>query len=565
MVTYLLWWGMGGAVGIVAGLCVLRARGMLRASTVAAYLPATFGFLYGAQLQFRLGHLSVWQAIAIPPAAPFTPGYHVPLGLVLGFMFAALACLVLRVPVLEMGDALAVTGAAMMPIGRIGCLLSGCCAGVVCGPWFRPLCLTFPPGTEAYLSQVQTGLITSAAPVSLPAHPLQLYFGAAGLAVLTVLLWLMRRPSSWRPLPRKRPATLSSGRCTASRARSLRRAARPSAGRSTPPVDGRPPIPDATRSSRCGRRDRSPSTRRVARLPTRRVGAPAPEAGLCLDGDRIVLDGRDDQGWHAAELDVGTFAMPVVRVYGRDVQLRGLVLRGTQSTDQTAQADTIDFMRTAQRSTLVDAAVFGPSAGDSVGACGGGGTDADANVIADSEIRGARDKGIKAISGAVQAVTGSCVADNRNGGIQATLDGRIIARENVVQHNVPNSAQNGISANDNLDVASSVTTRGNIVRFAGGRGLTVVDNAVGDFHDDYVARNQNAGAKVETTRPDAAPQAAFSGVALVCNKTFVSGTCSNPVGTTVSTLATATSGRAVKRHSPPASVSRWPSGRTPRR
>jgi prolipoprotein diacylglyceryltransferase len=193
MLTYLLWWGMGGAVGIVAGLCVLRARGMLRAATVAAYLPATFGFLYGAKLQFRLGHLAVWQAIAIPPAALFTPGYHVPLGLVLGFLFAALACLVLRTPVLQMGDALAVTGAAMMPIGRIGCLVSGCCAGVVCGPWFRALCFTFPPGTEAYLSQVEASLITSAAPASLPAHPLQLYFGAAALAVLAVLLWLLRR------------------------------------------------------------------------------------------------------------------------------------------------------------------------------------------------------------------------------------------------------------------------------------------------------------------------------------------------------------------------------------
>jgi phosphatidylglycerol:prolipoprotein diacylglycerol transferase len=121
------------------------------------------------------------------------PGYHVPLGLVVGFLGATIACVVLRAPVLEMGDALAVTGAAMMPIGRIGCLLSGCCAGVVCGPWFRPLCLTFPPGTEAYLSQVEAGLITSAAPISLPAHPLQLYFGAAGLVVLALVLWLLRR------------------------------------------------------------------------------------------------------------------------------------------------------------------------------------------------------------------------------------------------------------------------------------------------------------------------------------------------------------------------------------
>jgi hypothetical protein len=45
MITYLLWWSLGGVVGIIAGLSVLRARGMLRSATVAAYLPAMVGFL----------------------------------------------------------------------------------------------------------------------------------------------------------------------------------------------------------------------------------------------------------------------------------------------------------------------------------------------------------------------------------------------------------------------------------------------------------------------------------------------------------------------------------------
>lgn len=265
----------------------------------------------------------------------------------------------------------------------------------------------------------------------------------------------------------------------------------------------------------------------------------SPKAGLCLNGDRIVIDGRDEErGQRGAELNVGTLKHPVVRVYGRDAELRGLVLRGTHSADpvQDPQADTVDFMSTSRRSAVVDSTVLGPSHGDAVGAqCGAGGSDADANLVVDSTVRAAQDKGVKVATGAVQLVSGSCIADNENGGIQATDGGRAIARENVVQHNVPDEAENGIFANENdVDAAfgrSSVTTRGNIVRFSGNRGLSVVADATGDFRDDYVARNQYAGARVESTQPGVRPEATFRGVAFVCNKVErLSGSCSSPAG-----------------------------------
>jgi hypothetical protein len=256
----------------------------------------------------------------------------------------------------------------------------------------------------------------------------------------------------------------------------------------------------------------------------------APNAGLCVDGDRIVLDGRDDLGRVGAELGVGAQLLPVVRIYGADVELRGLALVGMQD-NTTAQADTVSFMSSARRSAVIDSVVRGPSRGDGVGSCGGG-SDGDANLVVDSVVRGAQDKGVKVIGGGVQVVSGSCIADNANGGIQATLGGRAIARQNVVQHNVPSGAENGISANDSGGAPSSVATRGNIVRFSGERGLSVVGNGMGEFRDDYVARNQYAGARVETTRPDIAAQASFSGTAFVCNKVaFVSASCTDPDGT----------------------------------
>jgi hypothetical protein len=277
----------------------------------------------------------------------------------------------------------------------------------------------------------------------------------------------------------------------------------------------------------------------------------SPKAGLCLHGDptasggpilpadRIVIDGRGTDGVRAAELKAAG-ADPLVRVYGSDVELRGLVLTGS-TTASSAQADTVDFQSTAERSALVDCLVRGPSKGDAVGAqckAGGGALPdasslANANLVVDSEIRDAKDKGVKVSDGAWQIVASSCVHDNKNGGIQATLGGNAVARENVVQHNVPNQAENGIFANGTTDLGntgrSSVTTRGNIVRFSGNRGLSVIDNAQGDFHDDYVARNQYAGARVEASLVGAAPAASFSGVATVCNQmnTVLSGSCDN--------------------------------------
>ena len=263
------------------------------------------------------------------------------------------------------------------------------------------------------------------------------------------------------------------------------------------------------------------------------TGLNPPKAGLCLQGDRLVLDGRGEDGRRAAELAAGVMD-PVLRIYGADVEVRGLVLAGSR-TATSNQADTVDFMHTARRSALVGCLVRGPSVGDGVGAqCSSGGSLADANLVIDSEIREAKDKGVKVSDGAWQVVSGSCVRDNRNGGIQATLGGHVVARENVVQHNVPESAEHGIFASGSQASSagrSSVATRGNIVRFAGSRGLSVVDDASGDFRDDYVARNQFAGLRVETAKAGVSPSATVSGVATVCNQvSLVSGSCSSPAG-----------------------------------
>src|SRR5207245_8675358 len=91
---------------------------------------------------------------------------------------------------------------------------------------------------------------------------------------------------------------------------------------------------------------------------------------------------------------------------------------------------------------------------------------------------------------------------------------------NVVQHNVAGAAQSGLTVKGATD-RSTLVTEGNVVRFSGGRGLSVSDNAEATFQDDYVADNQFAGSRVETTASgpaDAMPAARFHGLALVCNR-----------------------------------------------
>jgi len=254
-------------------------------------------------------------------------------------------------------------------------------------------------------------------------------------------------------------------------------------------------------------------------------------AGLCVGGDRLVIDGLDhDARPGGVILSVDTCQIRTMRAYGSDDVFRGLVFRGSQKTDpdQGFDADTVALSGSrARRNRLEQSIVYGPTAGDGVAVDDGAGQPDDgtgANVIVDSEISGARDKGVK-IDDGVAVIARSCVHDNRNGGIQVTdaqhvlLAGHATATENVVQHNVPGDAQNGLSVVGERE-RSSLETEGNIVRFSGARGLSTTDNATATFRDDYVADSQIRGSTVDATAdgPGASPAASFRGVAMVCNR-----------------------------------------------
>src|SRR5262245_28537578 len=268
------------------------------------------------------------------------------------------------------------------------------------------------------------------------------------------------------------------------------------------------------------------------------------KAAYCLTGSRITVDALDDLGERGGIVLVnGTCERYLLRIYGSDNVLRGLELRGIEVLDpnnpSSAVVDTLAIVGSdSQRNRIEQCIVRGglggaPGRGDalSVGDDAGspGGTDHDA-VIVDSEITGAQDKGIKVVGGGHATVQTSCVHDNMNGGIQATEGGNVTAIRNVVQLNRLASAQNGllVGVPDEIGAANTMTTDGNVVRFSGARGISVVNAGSGVFTSDVVVENQQSGIKIETTIPGPTPTAMLRGVGLACNHKRVLGTCFPP-------------------------------------
>lgn len=193
MGLYLLLWTLGCTLGFLAGTAVLYRRGVLGLRTLVALGVAWGGLLLGAKWHYRLEYLPPLEALWLGPRDVLDPGFRLPLGLFTGAVLAGLYCWASGAPWREVGDALAVAASVLIPIGRIGCMINHCCMGTVCGTWWQPFCLRLPMGTETYLGQLETGLISIGTPLSLPVHPLPVYFALASLATLGVLLWLLRR------------------------------------------------------------------------------------------------------------------------------------------------------------------------------------------------------------------------------------------------------------------------------------------------------------------------------------------------------------------------------------
>ena len=176
MVAYLSWWIGGAFAGFACGLLVLRRRDALSSRVLAVLAVAMVAMISGAKLQYRLRFFSFADALVFSPSELVAPGFHIPLGSALGFAAAMGMAALLAVPMLDLADALATWAMVMMPIGRVGCLVAGCCKGAVGPTWMEAVCVREAPYEGAAL-----------------VHSLPVYFALLALALLALDLRLMRR------------------------------------------------------------------------------------------------------------------------------------------------------------------------------------------------------------------------------------------------------------------------------------------------------------------------------------------------------------------------------------
>lgn len=96
-----------------------------------------------------------------------------------------------RFPFWRAADLASIAVGLGLGVGRIGCLLAGCCFGCVS---HSSLAVRFPSHSPASEAQFRDGLLGSPLDLSLPVQPTQLYEAAGAIAItLVLILWLHAR------------------------------------------------------------------------------------------------------------------------------------------------------------------------------------------------------------------------------------------------------------------------------------------------------------------------------------------------------------------------------------
>lgn len=166
-------YGVLVALAFLLGFALIAYRAKQAGDKVDDYLEAIIWFIVsgigGARLFYFIWFPQVF--LADPIGATFSQGGLVWYGGVIGALLAALVFTRLkRIHLAHFGDIIAPAAAFGLAIGRVGCLLAGCCYGAVCDlPW----AIHYPLAHETH---------------GLPVHPAPLYETALMLMVTGLLL-----------------------------------------------------------------------------------------------------------------------------------------------------------------------------------------------------------------------------------------------------------------------------------------------------------------------------------------------------------------------------------------
>lgn len=237
-----------------------------------------------------------------------------------------------------------------------------------------------------------------------------------------------------------------------------------------------------------------------------------------LAADDVTIDGTDELGDVGNRvIDAQGLPFGALSITGARNHIIGLGLRNAGGTNR----DIIQINGATATGNVIERCVIANSAGGdgvSVDDHAGSAFDATANVVRECEIRGAGDKAVKVTTGAHARVERSWVHDNVNGGVQSTLGGNLETSENLIERNAGGSAQNGMAVQgfDPLLGASTLASRGDIVRANGANGVAVRGYALATVRDGYLSSNGTSGLLVFNDL--GAPAVGLGeGSALVCN------------------------------------------------
>lgn len=174
------WYGIFVAAGFLAGIWTAGVRGRrdgLNPETITDLGLWIFGGAFiGARILYVITFWSqefagqpLWKMVTVRSGFVFYGGL---IGATLaGLGYAAWK----RLPTWKLADALAPSIALGHALGRLGCLMTGCCYGKACTlPW----AITFPYGHPAHPAAV---------------HPVQVYESLLNFALFGGLAWLHRR------------------------------------------------------------------------------------------------------------------------------------------------------------------------------------------------------------------------------------------------------------------------------------------------------------------------------------------------------------------------------------
>jgi len=178
-------------IGVIA--CTLLFAWALERQSPRRVLPAMLVLavvvLVGGRIHYVLNHWMAYSGQVLRAFMVWKGQFHIPGGMIALVLATPFVCRRFGIPTGKLADALAPAVGIGIVIARIGCLLQGCCYGDFCeGAW----CMTFPAGSQAHELHWRTAHVVQDARASLPVHPLQLYFAAAGALIAAASLLLSR-------------------------------------------------------------------------------------------------------------------------------------------------------------------------------------------------------------------------------------------------------------------------------------------------------------------------------------------------------------------------------------